>query len=214
VDEPCNWPTGECPAPDGVTPEQLEAAEEEAIWTLWVLTGQRFGQCEETIASPPVCLCRTACTCMRCYIYLPGPAGPVSEVTERGVVITDYEQQGPKLWRPFGWLWPDQLTVTYLRGIPVPAGGARAVGELAYQLALLACRSPKCQLPPNWESRTRQGDTIRARPVDNQSQTSLTGLPLVDRWIQTARRYTTRERVWSPDVPGWLRLSGPTPPSS
>lgn len=213
MDEPCNWPEGDCPTPEGVTNDQMTAATEEAIWILWVLTGQRFGQCEITIASPPVCLCSFACTCGKCYIHIPAPAGAVSLITENGVTVTDWTQQGNRIWRPFGWLHPNDLEITYLRGYPVPPGGARAVGTLATQIALAACGSSKCELPPDWESRTRRGDTVRRQAANGQPQSTLTGLPTVDRWVTTARKYGRQGRVWTPDVDGWIMQAGPTVPA-
>lgn len=206
---PCGWPQGVCTGSAGVAnaaPDVVEAAEAEAAFILWTLTGQRFGQCEVQVSLAPECRCRFRCRCDRCILYLPGYAGAVSEVLVNGEVFTDYTQRKNQLIKING--WPSDVTVTYLRGRPVPPGGERSVRLLATQLVRSWCPDGDCGSgPPNKTQQTRQGVTVTYDP----KQTGRTGLPMVDSWIDAVNRVGNAPSVWSPDTDKWVYESGPTP---
>lgn len=195
---PCDWPVGPCPDNYGFTGEdaqdQAAEAEAEAVFILWSFTGQRYGLCEVEVTPPPVCACRWSCACRGCDLRLPGPVHDVLEVTVDGEVSTDWVIRGDVLVSPRP--WPRDVTVTYQRGIPPPAGAARIVSELARQVAYATCNPSKCVLPPNLVSRTRQGDTQR---FDTRKK-GTTGITLVDMWIEAANGAQIPGKVWSPDL--------------
>lgn len=208
---PCGWPQGVCTGSAGVADapaDVVEAAEEEAAFVLWTLTGQFYGQCEVTVSLVPECRCRSRCYCNRCTIWLPGPAGTVTEVVVDGEVVTDWTQRGDRLHRDVGWPTTD-VSVTYPRGRPVPPGGERAVRLLATELVRAWCPTGNCQPPANLAERTRRGD----RQVFNQDRpdAKVTGLPYVDAWVSAAKRAASPGSVWSPDTDRWAYDSGPTP---
>lgn len=216
--EPCGWPTGLCGSPGDLTADEIAEVEAEAAWFLWTVTGQRFGQCEVTVEHPPCCWCAHSCLCYSCTLYLPGPVGAVdgqvTEVLVNGEPFEEYMVVGDTLVRTLP--WPRDVVVTYLRGLPIPPGGARAARELATELALARCEPGKCRLPAGWTSRTRQGDTVQRRPGmardEKGTGAPLTGLPLVDLWVAAANRVAAGNGVWSPDVQPMVVTAGPGSP--
>lgn len=198
---PCNWPAGPCPdfygfiesATAGSPQEQAEEAEAEAAFILWVLTGQRYGVCEVVVTAPPECFCTWSCDCRGCSLLLPAPVKEVLVVEVNGDLYENWVQRGDAILSSTP--WPRDVTVTYLRGIDPPAGAARAVSELAREIALATCNPSKCRIPPNLVRRTFQGDTIDLgmRPEGK------TGLTLVDLWIEAANGINPPAKVWSPD---------------
>lgn len=206
---PCGWPQGVCTGSAGVAdapPDVVEAAEAEAAYILWSQTGMRYGQCEVTVSLAPECRCRFRCLCGRCVLYLPAPAGEVSEVLVNGVAVTDWTQRGDRLIRTT--FWPRDVTVTYMRGRPVPPGGERAVRQLATELVKAWCPSGNCAPPANATQVTRLGVSVSLDPTRSGQSV---GLPWVDAWIAAANRVAQPAGVWSPDTERWVYDSGPTP---
>jgi hypothetical protein len=207
---PCGWPQGVCTGSAGVgedpDPDILEAAEQEAAFILWTLTGQRFGQCEVQVSLAPRCRCARRCRCGRCVLYLPGYAGEVQEVLIDGAVDTDWTQRGNQLIKPTGWNSSD-ISVTYLRGRPVPPGGERSVRLLATEIFKSWCPNGNCAPPANLTERNRRGD----RQVFDPAKDKATGLPYVDSWVNAVNRVGATPSVWSPDTDKWVYDSGPTP---
>lgn len=195
---PCEWPADPCEDNYGFTGEDAEAqaaaVEDEAIFILWSLTGQRYGLCEVVAVNPPSCWCSPDCRHRTCELRLPGPVADVVEVTIGGVVDTEWVQRGDSLLRTTP--WPADVEVTYHKGLPVPAGGARAVGALALEIAKAKCGDTTCRLPFTLVQRTRQGDTVSLEPLADGK----TGLPLVDMWVSAVVGVRPQGRVWSPDV--------------
>jgi hypothetical protein len=201
---PCDWPTLACPDMYGLeTEDEATEVEQEAAFILWSFTGQRYGLCTVAVTPPPVCSCDWRCTCRGCALTLPAPVYEVDEVLVDGGVSSDWVQRGNQILRSTP--WPQDVEVTYKRGIPVPAGGARVVSELARELALYRCKDSRCRLPSNITSRTRQGDSIQfgQRPM-REKETPLTGIPMIDMWVRAADGANPPGRVWSPDVDGWV----------
>lgn len=209
---PCDWPSLDCSDDYGLaTPDEATAVEDEAKYILWSFTGQRYGLCELTVTPPPVCFCTWRCRCRGCVITLPAPVYNVSEVVVDGEVFEDWVQVGNTI-RRSTW-WSRDVQVTYLRGVPVPAGGDRVVSELARELALYRCNSAKCRLPSNITQRTRQGDTIQfGQKAQRDDQTPLVGIPMVDLWIRAVNGVNAPAQVWSPDVEPWVADYGVTSP--
>lgn len=209
---PCGWPQGVCTGSSGIgenpDPDVVAAAEQEAAFILWTLTGQRFGQCEVTVSLAPVCFCRRRCRCGRCVLFLPGYAGEVTLVVVNGEPVTDWTQRGDELIRSTGWNSND-VSVTYARGMPVPPGGERVVRQLATALYSAWCPGGNCAPPANLEERTRRGD--RQRFNLDRPDAKVTGLPYVDAWVAAANRVGHVGSVWSPDTDRWVYDSGPTP---
>lgn len=204
---PCDWPAGPCPEDFyGLEDEQAAAeVEAEAVFILWSFTGQRYGLCEVTLESPPVCRCSGLCCCGKCVLWLPGPVHEVLSVDSGGEPVEDWVQRGDQLLRTTP--WPSDLVVTYQRGIPPPAGAARVVAGLAQQLAYARCNPSKCQLPPNLTQRTRQGDTVQFNRA-RQHEPEHTGIPTIDLWIRAANGANPPGRVWSPDIEPMVPVGG------
>lgn len=207
---PCGWPSGVCSGsagvPDNADPDIVEAAEAEAAFILWTLTGQRFGQCEVQVSLAPECRCRSRCRCGRCILYLPAYVGEVQEVLVDGEAVDDYTQRGNQLIRTIS--WPSDVTVTYLRGRPVPPGGERVVRLLATELYKAWCPNGDCgKVASNQVERNRRGD----RQVFDPNKDKATGLPYVDSWVNAANRVGVVSSVWSPYMDKWVYDSGPTP---
>lgn len=95
----------------------------------------------------------------------------------------------------------DGFDVTYLRGIPVPAGGQLAAGQYACEYAK-ACTGQKCRLPRRMTSLARQGVDVQFTDPTTLAGQGLTGLPEVDQWILEVNpdRLPRDSLVWSPDL--------------
>lgn len=204
---PCGWPAGICDDNYGFVGDDAEekaaAAEAEAVFILWSYTGQRYGLCEVTLEPPPVCKCKMLwCSCRGCTIYLPAPAHEVLEVRVNGEVFNDWVQRGNYLLTDR--FWPRDVSITYTRGIPVPAGGGRVVSELAREIALATCDPGKCRIPLNLTQRVRQGDTVTLGPIPEGK----IGIPLIDLWISAANGVRRAGTVWTPDYEPQLIVQG------
>jgi len=192
---PCAWPSDPCEDNYGLSDsEKATEVEDAAKFILWSLTGQRYGLCEVVATDAPACICSNACLHRTCELYLSGPVHDIVEVLIEGVVSSDWVQRGNSLLRAT-W-WPEDVEVTYNRGLAVPAGGAQAVSTLAAELAKAKCEDATCKLPVNLIRRSRQGDVIDLEPLPDGK----TGLVLVDMWVSAVIGVRPQGRVWSPDV--------------
>jgi hypothetical protein len=138
--------------------------------------------------------------------------GPVAEIV---TVLIDGEPLDPAAYRVDNrrWLvrtdgarWPmeacdgNRMTVTYVQGTPVPAGGQYAHGMLLCELAK-ACIGKPCQLPRAATSVSRQGVTVTFPDMNALIREAATGIFEVDLWVATNQPTMPRTgRVMSPDV--------------
>lgn len=143
-------------------------------------------------------------------IVLPGPVAEVVEVSVAGTTLDvgAYRLDSRRrLVRTDGGRWPctstdRPVTVDYVRGNDVPAGGQVAAGALAVQVGLALLGDDACALPQRIQSVTRQGVTVAVLDgFDSLYDHGSTGIWLVDSWVSSvtaARR--PRARVASPDT--------------
>lgn len=154
------------------------------------------------------CWCGTGAGCQSCrascQVWLPGPVNEIINVTVDGAIVdpTTYEIQAQDgAW----WLvrlrdtdttacWPDHQnfdrplgttdtwSVTYNKGIPIPAGVSGAAGILAVEWAR-GCTGGTCRLPGRVQNLTRQGVTVSMASVDMMLSHGLTGIAEVDQVI-------------------------------
>lgn len=162
--------------------------------------------------------CKPDCSCTElCQVELPGPVHEVTDV---------WVGEGPPLdtgayqvldhrflVRTDGECWPEcqdftaapgeagAWAVTYLQGIPVPAGGQYAAGAYACQL-IAACTGGTCQLPERVQNITRQGVSMSFLDPMEFLDKGRTGVAVTDTWIAAVNPYGLREpsRVYSPDI--------------
>lgn len=163
------------------------------------------------------CACPGACSCKaRCEVQLQDPVDSIVSVVVDGITLdpSAYRVDNRSiLVRTDGECWPrcqdlnlsntsdvGTFFVTYRRGVSVPQAGQLAAGLLACDFAK-SCVSG-CKLPGNLSTLSRQGVEITmADPVEVLGQ-GLTGIALVDTWIQSVNphRLANRPRVRSLDV--------------
>lgn len=99
---------------------------------------------------------------------------------------------------------PGTWAITYLRGLPVPMGGAEVTSELACEL-LLSCNpdtADRCRLPDNVTSVSRQGIDIEFVAERSPSTPAGFGIDSIDRWVAAGNPGGAVEPVdyFSPDV--------------
>lgn len=127
-------------------------------------------------------------------VHLPGPVSAITAVTIGDTVLDEdeYMLEGTVLFRRMGKAWPNQdlgrplgetgtWSVDYVRGVPVPAGGARMAGILAQEF-ISACDGGECRLPRTVVSTTRQGVT-HVFDATKLMELGYTGLTEVDTWV-------------------------------
>lgn len=160
--------------------------------------------------------CQGSCSCTSAAeLVLPHPAQEIVEVSVDGAVLPSSAYilyNGLTLVRTDGELWPfcqdwgsssgpGTFVVKARFGRPVPALGSLAMGELMPEI-MKACKSGgDCRLPSGTvQSITRQGVTKTF--VDPTKLGRLTGLPLVDKFIQTENPHGLDEgaRIWDPEA--------------
>lgn len=163
------------------------------------------------------CGCAGSCSCSaRCEQRLPSPAATVTEVMVGGLVLDPsayYLVNQHILVRTDGECWPvcqdmdlpltDEGTwsVTYSPGSPLPAAGARSLGQLACEYAK-SCAGGECALPQQLLTLSRQGVQVEVADPATVAEAGLTGLANVDLWIRSVNpaRLAQPGRVLSPDV--------------
>lgn len=155
------------------------------------------------------CWCGTGAGCgscnASCQAWLPGPVNGIIEVTLNGDVvdpstyrldITDgafwlvrnrTDDDDTNCWpdsqnmdRPVG--LDDTWSVTYEKGLPIPAAVTDAAGVLAVEWAR-GCVGAACRLPGRVANLTRQGINVTMVPVDQLLVRNLTGIMEVDQVI-------------------------------
>jgi hypothetical protein len=100
--------------------------------------------------------------------------------------------------------------ITYLQGVPVPAGGQLAAGVLACEMAKAACSNGTCRLPQRIQTITRQGVTTAfLDSFDTLYKQGTTGLAMVDMWVASITGTAGRSgaRAISPDTRGIRRTT-------
>lgn len=194
IEATCEWDVDMSCFPNDIDLQEhgdkVRAAIDTATQTLWAFTGRQFGQCEVEYV-PDVSLCRP-CTptlfrgewynidpgspssCLA--VFLPGPVAEIiSVVDERGEDLS--AKQASWGMEVMG----NPAVVRYVRGLPVPPGGALAVGRLASQVYLQCVGDKRCRLPQNVTQVTRQGVSASFEPPEPGK----TGLTDVDLWVSS-----------------------------
>lgn len=149
-------------------------------------------------------------------IQIPGPVASVVEVVLDGQIFTDWTFDNLGLHRTDGGQWPmsqkqalpltdpDTFGVTYMKGVPVPAGGQLAAAALACEFAKAFCGDNTCQLPQRVRTITREGVTVAMQ--DNFSMLfgtlgPMTGIWKIDQWIASVNYSAKRRsRVLTPNA--------------
>lgn len=147
---------------------------------------------------------------------LPGPVETVTTVKVDGVTLstTAYRiDDNRKIVRTDGFTWPNQnnlnlddsqvgtWSVLANYGVPVPQGGALAVGELACEI-IKGMSGEDCRLPRHVIQLARQGVTISVPDITTLFEKGATGLYLCDMFINTwnPTHLRSRARVYSVDT--------------
>lgn len=162
--------------------------------------------------------CGDTCSCTKvCEVLLPGPIASVTEVKLDGVIVPPAEYRvdnARTLVRIGEGCWPTcqdmnledtepgTWSVTYLRGLPVPAGGQNAFAELACELFKACDDDDKCRLPKRVTSISREGVSMVLDPMTFMTE-GKTGLYAVDLWLHTVnpQARTRSAGVYSVDAP-------------
>lgn len=214
------WPVvWTCDKPEGLTPEQEQAALDAAQLLLWSRTGRRLGVCDSTETFQPFGECvmprptpgsAFGLSSRGGEVFLTNtPVVQVVEVKVDGVVVpaNRYRVEGTRLTPLAGaWSTATPVVVTYRHGVPIEgwlAGlVAMAVGEVAGELANGMCGGA-CKLPSRMVSISRQGVTVEMGTADDYVKAGLLGLPLADQLITTVNPHKRQSasRVYSPDMP-------------
>lgn len=160
--------------------------------------------------------CLHGCSCASLSeVRLTAPVHRIVAVRVDGAAVPtgSYQLYGARsLIRTDGLEWPacNDLTlpdtqvgtwsVTAEYGQSVPESGALAVGQLACEY-LRAMRGDDCRLPRNVTQLVRQGVTISMPDVTTAVKEGLTGMPLVDQFIQAYNpgRLPARSRTYKVD---------------
>lgn len=166
------------------------------------------------------CWCGEGAGCQNCQaacqIWLPGPVDSIVEVVKDGDVV-DPDTYRLDLADGAYWLvrqhvgeadsecWPtwqnfdhpegdtDTLSVTYMKGIPVPEVVADAAAVLAVEWAR-GCVGAACRLPNRVQALTRQGVTMTMPNIDELLKRGLTGITEVDQVITADNPHGVRGR--------------------
>lgn len=162
--------------------------------------------------------CGDTCSCtMISEVILPGPVREIVQVTVDGVILTpdvDYRLDDYRKLVRLGDVWPfcndlnkgitqsGTWSVTAVYGLPLPALGKIAVGELFCEI-ISDILGGECGLPPNLTELTRQGVTMTFETVQEAMQAGFVGLKYVDRFIATynPNHLVARPRVYDLDSP-------------
>lgn len=165
------------------------------------------------------CVPKDSCGCTAVSkVKLPGPIASITEVLLDGEVLPqagNYEVWNRNLLvRMGGQQWPlcqdmtkpttepGTWSVTYERGRAVPAGGRRAMAELAAEIIKACTPGAKCQLPTRVQSISREGITMSI--IDNFDflEKGRTGIASIDLWLNAVNPKGVRSpmRVYSPDM--------------
>lgn len=170
-------------------------------WMPYIFQGQWFN-----------CMCPGVCCCEpRCQVRLMGDVEEIIEVLIDGVAVdpaTYFVNDKTWLVRTAPDCWPDcsdqntpegGMSVTYLRGNPVPNALLTAASILADEWAK-ACVGADCRLSNRVTSLARNGIQIEMLDINDVMEGGLTGLPEVDQVILAINphRRKQRGRIFSP----------------
>lgn len=128
-------------------------------------------------------------------IHLPGPVQEIVNVIIGDTVLDEdeYVLEGNVLYRRNGARWPRQdmtrplgeqgtWSVTYDRGLPVPAGGDKMAGILAQEFIAACDGDSDCRLPRTVVRTTRQGVT-HSFDATTLIRSGSVGVPEIDLWV-------------------------------
>lgn len=198
-----------------------------APWTPYIFNGQWrncYCGCGDLGSGPGCCSCEP-----HCQVYLPGPVGSITEVTQDGFLVdpSAYRVDDNKwLVRTDGQCWPEcqnfsvdaglgvfndnTMTVTYVRGYQVPQAVIDAAGTLACEYAK-ACQGGACRLPGRLSTVARQGVQLTFQNIDQLIGNMFSGIPEVDMIIKAYNPYGLARpmRLWSPDMPVTRQVTTP-----
>lgn len=170
-------------------------------WMPYIFQGQWFN-----------CACPNICCCdPRCQLRLMGDVDSIVEVLIDGIAVDpDTYFVNDKTWlvRTAPDCWPDcsdqntpegGLSVTYMRGNPVPPALLRAAATLADEWAK-ACTGAECRLSNRVTSLARNGIQIDMLTPEELMEDGLTGLWEVDQVVLAINphRRKQRGRIYSP----------------
>jgi hypothetical protein len=155
-------------------------------------------------------------------VRLPGdPVVEVLSVTvgDTALAADRYDLIAPdRLAREDGrpWRLDGRTVVEYRHGLPPPEAGVQAVLTYAYELGRARSSDKGCRLPESVQSVTRQGVSYQMVDRANAANSSRTGLPEVDQWLQSvnpmidggasARPRRVGAALLSPDLPPIARM--------
>lgn len=170
------------------------------------------------------CGCGKTCKCDGLWtIRLPGPVDSVVDVQVDGtsLPVDAYRVDGRGLLtRQDGEEWPSTqdldrpdgddgtFSVTYMRGLPVPAGGQLAAAVLACELAA-AYVGEDCRLPQRVQTITREGVTVGVVDSFDDLDAGKTGIWTIDSWVASVVSSPKRSVVLTPDGPTVRRQTWP-----
>lgn len=170
-------------------------------WMPYIFQGQWFN-----------CACPNICCCdPRCQLRLMGDVDSIVEVLIDGIAVDpDTYFVNDKTWlvRTAPDCWPDcsdqntpegGLSVTYMRGNPVPAALLRAAATLADEWAK-ACTGAECRLSNRVTSLARNGIQIDMLTPEELMEDGLTGLWDVDQVVLAINPHKRKQRgrIYSP----------------
>lgn len=171
--------------------------------------------------------CGDSCSCTNvCEVSLPGPIESITQVKLNGEVLdssayrVDNGNSLVALKRsidggdPVSFCWPtcqdmnratDQPNtwgVTYLRGMPVPSAGRRALAELACELCLACLGDSCCALPKRVTSLNVDGASMAMLDPMTFIDKGLVGLYAVDLWLRSVnpKALSRGAAILSPDM--------------
>lgn len=218
------WPVpdgecaGGCTIPDDIDPDVLTSASVQAGTILYTLSGQRVGQCADTVRPLNECGCRNTCVCAnagdRVRLYSPrGPITAVEGVDVGGVPVDPSEWRfypsGQTLYRVPPTVWPqrdlkwgdcgdpDTMCVNVLIGNPPDPWALSVHAELTCELIKSCTDTKGCRLPRNATQVTGQGITVQLSPTELKQF-----LPSVAGWVAAVNpdNAQTVTKVFSPDL--------------
>lgn len=164
--------------------------------------------------------CGTRCGCTgTCEIRIDGPVCGLHEVLVDGEAVPTGSfrvDDGDKLVRTDGECFPlgKPVEVTFSTGVPVPAGGRLALGELFSELwkACPTCDAGTCSLPKRIQVIVKGGMTVGFLDPMEFLRNGKTGLYYTDLWLSSVNPLARPQaaRAMSPDWPGGRTTTWPT----
>lgn len=162
-------------------------------------------------------------------LLLPGPVASITQVeyrqgdpqSEGRTVLTpevDYHLDVDGHLVKTNGIWAAQnmhapfFTVTYVRGVAVPAAANVAAGIYAFEWLKGHTGNPQSRLPSRTREAARAGVSVSMIAPEALAAAGLTGIPEVDVFIRTVNpgRMTVPPVLWSPEV-GTHRIISETP---